>query len=62
MMEDRLKEHKAEMERVKREMQHCGSTHRNDLYKYYQRLKREYLECKNYIEERKNYDSTSKRR
>lgn len=57
MMEDRLKEHKAEMERVKREMQRCGSVHRNDLYKYYQRLKKEYLECKNYIEERKNYDS-----
>lgn len=60
MMEERLKEHKAEMERVKREMQHCGSVHRNDLYKYYQRLKKEYLECKNYIEERKGYDSKSK--
>ena len=49
MIEDRLKEHKAEMERVKKEMMHCGTPHRNDLYKYYQRLKREYNEAMYYL-------------
>ena len=49
MIEDKLKEHKAKMERVKREMLHCGTPHRNDLYKYYQRLKREYNEAMYYL-------------
>ena len=45
MIKDALKKHKAEMNRVRLEMQTCGTPHRNDLYKYYQRLKKEYDEA-----------------
>ena len=45
MMKDILENQKKEMNRVRIEMQSCGSPHRNDLYKYYQRLKKEYDEA-----------------
>ena len=48
-MKNSLEQHKAEMERVKKEMQRCGSPHRNDLYKYYQKLKKEYEEAMFYL-------------
>ena len=44
-MKERLVLHKKEMERVKDEMQKSGTPHRRDLYKYYQRLKKEYNEA-----------------
>lgn len=44
-MAEQLEKQKAEMLRVKNEMKRCGSPHRNDLYKYYQRLKKEYNEA-----------------
>ena len=57
-MENTINKHKAEMDRVKKEMLHCGTPHRNDLYKYYQRLKREYKEALFYLKGDNNGDQS----
>ena len=59
-MDEALKKHKAEMERVKKEMMHCGTPHRNDLYKYYQRLKKEYNEALFYLKGKPTYDRNNR--
>lgn len=51
-MLEQLEKQKAEMARVKKEMKRCGTPHRNDLYKYYQKLKREYNEAVYWISKR----------
>lgn len=55
-----LERHKAEMERVKKEMQHCGTPHRNDLYKYYQKLKKEYAEALYWLSKGKENENTDR--
>lgn len=45
MMKDVLEKHKKEMNRVRLEMETCGSPHRSDLYRQYKRLKKEYDEA-----------------
>lgn len=53
-MQESLNKQLQEMERVKQEMKHCGTPHRNDLYKYYQKLKKEYLTAIWYLKKEEN--------
>ena len=58
MMKDVLEKHKKEMNRVRLEMETCGSPHRSDLYRQYKRLKKEYDEAIYWLrKEKENADT-----
>lgn len=58
MMKDVLEKHKQKMNRVRLEMETCGSPHRSDLYRQYKRLKKEYDEAIYWLrKEKENADT-----
>ena len=58
MIKDVLEEHKKKMNRIRLEMQSCGSPHRSDLYRQYKRMKKEYDEAIYWLRRKENESSS----